>query len=255
MTVKFQIEELIEESRSRTVHRVRGEDGRSLRLTRILLDEDHREQLKRSELIREALEELKDLRHPSLSEVVDCGLDEKGIPWVMSQWEKGKSVGEVRIEEREIETVSRHAKRLLDDFGPVAGAVNFEAAEIVFTDEERKDCRFAIDYFRWFANIAAGIGPGSDRDGKEEVRQLLSSLAIKQLQLPMKKEEQPAIPFVDDRSPALRTYEPVKEPWFVRSVVWLFLIASIAVIGWLTVEGMGRMKNNPRKENWEMRRD
>jgi hypothetical protein len=252
MTAKFQIEELVEQSRIRTVHRVRGEDGRPLRLTRILLDDDDRERLKRSELLRDALDELKALRHPSLCEVLDCGLDEKGIPWVMSRWEQGKTVDEVKIEEREIETVSKHAKRLLDDFGPVAGAVHFEAAEVVFVGEERKDCVFPIDYFRWFEDIAAGTGPGTGCDGKEEVRKLLASLAIKQLQLPKKKVEETPIPFVDDRSPALRTYESVKEPWFGRLLVWFLLLGAMAVITWLTVEGMGRVNENPRAEGWKM---
>ena len=107
MTAKFQIQNLIEQSQTRTVHRVRGSDGTILRLTRIILEEDDREHLKRSQNLRGALAELKALRHSSLTEVLDCGLDEKGIPWVMSRWEKGKLVSEIKIEEQEIQTVSK----------------------------------------------------------------------------------------------------------------------------------------------------
>jgi hypothetical protein len=77
-------------------------------------------------------------------------------------------------------------------------------------------------------------------------------LAIKQLQLPKKKVEETPIPFVDDRSPALRTYESVKEPWFGRLLVWFLLLGAMAVITWLTVEGMGRVNENPRAEGWKM---
>jgi len=251
MTAKFQIQNLIEQSQTRTVHRVRGSDGTVLRLTRILLDEDDREQLKRSRKLREALDDLKALRHPCLAEVLDCGLDEKGIPWVMSRWEKGKLVSEVKIEEQEIQTVSKHANRLLNDFGPMAGVVKFDTAEIFFSGEKRESCVFQIDYFRWFSDIAAGIGPGANYDCKEQVRQLLASLAIKQLKLPKKKEETNPIPFVDERSPALQIHEPVQEPWFGRLLGWLLLIGALAVIGWLTVEGMGRVRENPRMEDWK----
>ncbi|MDA7911380.1 hypothetical protein N9B30_04695, partial [Akkermansiaceae bacterium] len=88
--------------------------------------------------------------------------------------------------------------------------------------------------------------PGMNYDAKEQVRQLLASLAIKQLKLPKKKEETNPIPFVDERSPALRMNEPVGEPWFGRLLVWLCLIGALVAIGWLTVEGMGRVRENPR---------
>ena len=250
MTEKFQIQNLIEQSQTRTVHRVRGSDGTILRLTRILLDEDDREQLKRSQNLRGALAELKALRHSSLAEVLDCGLDEKGIPWVMSRWEKGKLVSEIKIEEQEIQTVSKYANRLLNDFGRMAGVVNFDTAEIFFSGENRESCVFQIDYFRWFSDIASGISPGMNYDAKEQVRQLLAGLAIKQLKLPKKKETNP-IPFVDERSPALRIAEPIRESWFGRLLIWLCLIGALAAIGWLTVEGMGRVRENPRASDWK----
>ncbi len=253
MTEKFQIQNLIEQNQTRTVHRVRGSDGTILRLTRILLDEDDREQLKRSQNLRGALAELKALRHSSLAEVLDCGLDEKGIPWVMSRWEKGKLVGEIKIEEQEIQTVSKYANRLLNDFGRMAGVVNFDTAEIFFSGENRESCVFQIDYVRWFSDIASGTSPGMNYDAKEQVRQLLASLAIKQLKLPKKKEETNPIPFVDERSPALRMNEPVGEPWFGRLLVWLCLIGALVAIGWLTVEGMGRVRENPRAADWKAR--
>ena len=252
MTAKFQIQNLIEQSQTRTVHRVRGSDGTILRLTRILLEEDDREHLKRSQNLRGALEELKALRHSSLTEVLDCGLDEKGIPWVMSRWEKGKLVSEIKIEEHEIQTVSKHANQLLNDFGRMAGVVNFETAEIFFSGESPESCVFQIDYFRWFSDIAAGISPGTNYDAKEQVRQLLASLAIKQLKFPKKKEETNPIPFVDERSPALRIHEPVGEPWFGRLLIWLCLIGALVAIGWLTVEGMGRVRENPRAVDWNV---
>ena len=250
MTEKFQIQNLIEQSQTRTVHRVRGSDGTNLRLTRILLGEDEREQLKRSQNLRGALAELKALRHSSLAEVLDCGLDEKGIPWVMSRWEKGKLVSEIKIEEQEIQTVSKYANRLLNDFGRMAGVVNFDTAEIFFSGENRESCVFQIDYFRWFSDIASGISPGMNYDAKEQVRQLLAGLAIKQLKLPKKKETNP-IPFVDERSPALRIAEPIRESWFGRLLIWLCLIGALAAIGWLTVEGMGRVRENPRASDWK----
>nr|MBR9809767.1 hypothetical protein [bacterium] len=252
MTAKFQIQNLIEQSQTRTVHRVRGSDGTILRLTRILLEEDDREHLKRSQNLRGALAELKALRHSSLTEVLDCGLDEKGIPWVMSRWEKGKLVSEIKIEEREIQTVSKHANRLLNDFGRMAGVVNFDTAEIFFSGESPESCVFQIDYFRWFSDIAAGISPGTNYDAKEQVRQLLASLAIKQLKFPKKKEETNPIPFVDERSPALRIHEPVGEPWFGRLLIWLCLIGALVAIGWLTVEGMRRVRENPRAVDWKV---
>lgn len=251
MTSKFQIQDLVEQSQTRTIHRVRESDGTVLRLTRLLLDEGDREQLRRSQRLRQALDELKALRHPSLVEVLDCGLDEKGIPWVISRWEKGKLVDEVKIEEQEIQTVSKHGSRLLDDFGPVAGAVSFDTAEIFFSGDKRENCIFQIDYFRWFTDVAAGDVPGADCNGKEQLQQLLASLSIRQLKLPKKKEEKDPIPFVDDRSPALRTHEPVSERWFGRLVGWVFLIGALALIGWLTVEGMGRVKEHPRLEDWK----
>ena len=252
MTEKFQIQDLVEQSRTRTIHRVRGRDGAVLRLTRILLDEGDREQLKRSEMLREALDELKALQHPFLAPVLDCGLDEYGIPWVMSRWENGKSVDEVKIEEPEIQTVSKNATKLLDDFGPIAGAVNFDTAEIFFSGEKRERCVFHIDYFRWFSDIAAGTGPGADCDGRDEVRKLLERLAIKQLQLPKKNEKTTQIPFVDERSPALQSFEPVKEAWFGRLLVWLILIGAVAMIGWLTIQGMERVRENPRAKGWKI---
>ena len=252
MTAKFQIQNLIEQSQTRTVHRVRGSDGTILRLTRILLEEDDRVHLKRSQNLRGALAELKALRHSSLTEVLDCGLDEKGIPWVMSRWEKGKLVSEIKIEEREIQTVSKHANRLLNDFGRMAGVVNFDTAEIFFSGESPESCVFQIDYFRWFSDIAAGISPGTNYDAKEQVRQLLASLAIKQLKFPKKKEETNPIPFVDERSPALRIHEPVGEPWFGRLLIWLCLIGALVAIGWLTVEGMRRVRENPRAVDWKV---
>lgn len=252
MTAKFQIQNLIEQSQTRTVHRVRGSDGTILRLTRILLEEDDREHLKRSQNLRGALEELKALRHSSLTEVLDCGLDEKGIPWVMSRWEKGKLVSEIKIEEREIQTVSKHANRLLNDFGRMVGVVNFDTAEIFFSGESPESCVFQIDYFRWFSDIAAGISPGTNYDAKEQVRQLLASLAIKQLKFPKKKKETNPIPFVDERSPALRIHEPVGEPWFGRLLIWLCLIGALVAIGWLTVEGMRRVRENPRAVDWKV---
>ena len=252
MTAKFQIQNLIEQSQTRTVHRVRGSDGTILRLTRILLEEDDCEHLKRSQNLRGALAELKALRHSSLTEVLDCGLDEKGIPWVMSRWEKGKLVSEIKIEEREIQTVSKHANRLLNDFGRMAGVGNFDTAEIFFSGESPESCVFQIDYFRWFSDIAAGISPGTNYDAKEQVRQLLASLAIKQLKFPKKKEETNPIPFVDERSPALRIHEPVGEPWFGRLLIWLCLIGALVAIGWLTVEGMRRVRENPRAVDWKV---
>ena len=252
MTAKFQIQNLSEQSQTRTVHRVRGSDGTILRLTRIILEEDDREHLKRSQNLRGALAELKALRHSSLTEVLDCGLDEKGIPWVMSRWEKGKLVSEIKIEEREIQTVSKHANRLLNDFGRMAGVVNFDTAEIFFSGESPESCVFQIDYFRWFSDIAAGISPGTNYDAKEQVRQLLASLAIKQLKFPKKKEETNPIPFVDERSPALRIHEPVGEPWFGRLLIWLCLIGALVAIGWLTVEGMRRVRENPRAVDWKV---
>jgi len=252
MTAKFQIQNLIEQSQTRTVHRVRGSDGTILRLTRIILEEDDREHLKRAQNLRGALAELKALRHSSLTEVLDCGLDEKGIPWVMSRWEKGKLVSEIKIEEQEIQTVSKHANQLLNDFGRMAGVVNFETAEIFFSGESPESCVFQIDYFRWFSDIAAGISPGTNYDAKEQVRQLLASLAIKQLKFPKKKEETNPIPFVDERSPALRIHEPVGEPWFGRLLIWLCLIGALVAIGWLTVEGMGRVRENPRAVDWKV---
>lgn len=255
MDAKFQIQDLVEESPTRTIHRVRGSDGEVMRLTRILLDEKDRQQLKRSRMLQEALDELKALRHPFLAEVLDCGLDEQGIPWVVSRWINGNSIDEVKINEPEIQTVSKHARGLLDDFGPVAGAVNFDTAEIFFPREERESCIFLIDYFQWFYDIAAGLRPGANRDGTEEVRQLLSSLAIKQLQLPKKKEEKVAIPIVVDESPELRTYQPVMVPWFWRLLVWLFMIGALLAIGWLTVEGIERVDENPRLEGWKLKRE
>ena len=198
MTSKFQIQDLVEQSQTRTIHRVRESDGTVLRLTRLLLDEGDRE-----------------------------------------------------IEEQEIQTVSKHASRLLDDFGPVAGAVSFDTAEIFFSGDKRENCNFQIDYFRWFADVAAGDVPGANCNGKEQLQQLLASLSIRQLKLPKKKEEKDPIPFVDDRSPALRTHEPVSERWFGRLVGWFFLIGALALIGWLTVEGMGRVKEYPRLEDWK----
>ena len=69
--------------------------------------------------------------------------------------------------------------------------------------------------------------------------------------LKKKKEETNPIPFVDERSPALQIHEPVQEPWFGRLLGWLLLIGALAVIGWLTVEGMGRVRENPRMEDWK----
>ena len=87
-------------------------------------------------------------------------------------------------------------------------------------------------------------------DAKEQVRQLLAGLAIKQLKLPKKKETNP-IPFVDERSPALRIAEPIRESWFGRLLICLCLIGALAAIGWLTVEGMGRVRENPRASDWK----
>jgi hypothetical protein len=81
---------------------------------------------------------------------------------------------------------------------------------------------------------------------------LLERLAIKQLQLPKKKEETTPIPFVDERSPALQSFEPVKEAWSGRLLVWLILMGAVAVIGWLTIQGMERVRENPRAEGWKI---
>ena len=248
MTTRYQIQELIERSETRTIHQVQGDDGRSLWLTRVLLEEDERESLKRSPALWEALDALRSLRHPSLCEVIDCGVDDEGIPWVMSGWQDGESVDEVKIEEAELRKVTEGAKGLLNDLGPVTGAVNFELGEIYFQGEDRERCVFRVDYVRWFSDIAGGAGPGANRDGEEEVSQLLRQLSMRQLQPAQKKEKLTPIPFVDDRSPALRTLAPVAEPWLVRLLTCLVVVACVAVIAWLTVEGMRRIEENPRKE-------
>lgn len=248
MTTKYQIQELIEQTPTRTVHRVRKGGGVYLRLTRLFLDSDDRKRLRQSPMLADALEELQALRHPSLCEVLNCGLDEEGIPWVIAPWEDGVSLEESHLKEADIKTVSEQAKCLLEDFGPVAGAVSFDPVDILLVGEERDSCLFTIDYFRWFSEIAVGVGPGGHADGKAEVRKLLANLGIRQLRLPKKVSEKAPIPFVDDRSPALIKFETPRDPWLGGFMFWGTLLVSVLLISWLTVEGMKRAEENPRRE-------
>ena len=118
----------------------------------------------------------------------------------------------------------------------------------VRTADDHLHALFSIDYGCWFDDWAGGRPPGAGRRARAEAGKLLEGLAVRQLQLPKKEPKRNPIPFVEERSPALMSYEPPREFWIARLMSWLGILISLGVIAWLTWQGMARMKEHPRKE-------
>lgn len=198
-----------------------------------------------------ALAKLQSLKHPALREVLDGGMDdEDGSPWVKTGWVDGNTLVDAKLEEREIQNLGKQCQDLMRDLGELASAVNFDPAQIetVRTADGELKAIFEIDYLRWFRNAAIGFPYWTGQNEAGAVRKLLETLVVQQLKPPKKKREEKPIPLVEDRSPALKAYEPPKEGRMMSVLVWLGFILTLGVIVWLTAVGMERMEENPRKE-------
>ena len=199
----------------------------------------------------QALAKLQSLNHVSLRKVIDGGQDdEDGCPWVTSRWMDGKPLSEQKVAEKEIRMLGKQFHALLEDLGEQANAVDFHPDHIltVRTPDDHLHALFSIDYGCWFDDWAGRRPPGAGRSATAEARKLLEGLAVRQLQLPKREPKRNPIPFVEERSPALTSYEPPREFWIGRLMSWMGILISLGVIAWLTWQGTARMKEHPRKE-------
>lgn len=251
MPSPYQVQDLIDQNAESVVYRVLTKDGTPLSLTRLRLDPEAVERLRGPGVFAQAMEKLRSLNHGYLREVTDGGMDEvDGYPWVTSLWMEGKPLSERTVEEKEIRHLGTQFHTLLEDLGEAANAVDFEPSRILTarTADDRLHALFSIDYVRWFRDWASGYPPGSGRTATNEVRKLLEGLAIKQLQLPKAERPKTPIPFVEERSPALTSYQAPRERCLGRVLAWLGMFLSLGVIIWLTWQGEKREEENPRKE-------
>ena len=258
MPSHFQVQDLVSQTSETLVYRALARDETPLVLSRLRLEGDAVGRLRAAGVFDQALGKLKSLNHAYLRKVIDGAQEDgEGYPWVTSLWMEGKPLSECRVEEKEIRMLGKQFHALLADLGDSANAVNFDPDQIltVRTPDDQLHALFSIDYGRWFDDWASGRSPGSGKSATAEVRKLLEGLAVRQLRLPKKERKQDPIPFVEERSPALTSYEPPREPWLGRVMVWLGILISLGVIAWLTWQGTSRTKENPRKEIpvWKLR--
>ncbi len=201
-----------------------------------------------------ALRQLQVLQHEQLRGVIDGGMQEDqedhGELWLRTRVLEGERLGDAKLEEREIKDLGMQCQNLMGDLGELASAVSFDPAQIGIIRLAGGEVRafFEVDYLRWFRNAARGIPYWEGQNEAGAVRRLLEGLVVQQLRPPKKKRDEKPIPFVEDRSPALRAYESPREGKMLSLLSWLGLILALWVIIWLTSVGMTRMEENPRKE-------
>jgi len=257
MGSRFKVQDLVSQTSDSVVYRALDADGVPVFLTRLRLDPEAVEALREPGVFEEAVARLKAIKHPSLRKVVDAGQDEvDGYPWLMSRWLDGESLSERRVEDEEIGILGEQCCTLLDELGEAADVVNFDPKQVLTarTKDGKLHLLFAVDYPRWFRDWAAGYPPGVGRSAPREIRRLLEGMVAKQLQPPKKEVKGPAIPMVDERSPALTSYLPPQDRNWFAVLTWLGLLAVAGVIFFLTWEGMKRMEENPRLGNESMSR-
>ncbi|MFT7301734.1 MAG: hypothetical protein ACI8UZ_000569 [Akkermansiaceae bacterium] len=251
MPSPYQVQDLVDQNAESVVYRVLTKDGTPLSLTRLRLSPEAVESLRGPGVFDQAMGKLRSLNHGYLREVMDGGMDEvDGYPWVTSLWMDGKPLSERTVEEKEIRHLGEQFHGLLKDLGESANAVDFDPSRVLTarTTDDQLHALFSIDYVRWFRDWAAGYPPGAGRIATDEVRKLLEGLAIKQLQLPKVERPKTPIPFVEERSPALTSYQAPRERCLGRVLAWAGMLVSLAVIIWLTWKGEVREGENPRKE-------
>lgn len=237
MASHYQVQDLIEETPSASVHRAVGKDGRVVFLTQARLEPGAREALMKPGMFAESLAKLRCLKFEYLREVIDGGMEDSGL-WIASHWLDAKPLSECATTEKDLQNLVKQFQDLLEYLGELAGAVDFNEKHILTmrSDEGGLACLFQIDYAQWFCDLAAGRIPGEERSGGDEAKGLITRLAIKQLQLPKVVRTADPIPFVDERSPALKVYPACREPWLGRIMFWGTLILGLAVIVWITAK-------------------
>lgn len=251
MSHSYRVQALVAQNSEATVHRVVAKSGVEFVHTRLGLEPEVLAGLFGEGVFEKTLSRLKELECQDLRVVVDGGMDEEdGAPWVTSPWLEGKALSERKLTERDIRSLGEQCQRLRKALGKLANAVSFDSANIltVRTPDEQLHSLFTIDYARWFRDGAEGNPLGMGKSAAKEVRGLLKAVAIQQLKPAKKEREVTAIPFVEDRSPALTSYVPPQERWVLRVLTWAALVAALGVIIWLTWVGMNRGAENPRKE-------
>jgi len=257
MANRFQVQDLVSQTADTVVYRALTKEGTALALTRLRLDSEAVESLRSPGVFEQALAGLRAIKHDHLRVVLDAGQDEvDGYPWLTSQWLEGKPLSELEVGEKEMRNLGEQIQSLVADLGEEVNALNFDPQQILTARGEngRLHALFTIDYLRWFKDWAAGYPPGAGRSATAEFRKLLEGLAAKQLRLPKKEREQPPIPFVEERSPALTSYDPPRESRLYSILTWLGLLLALGVILFFTWQGMKRMKENPRDESREIER-
>ena len=257
MSSRFKVQDLVSQTTDTVIYRALDTDGTSVCLVRLRLDPEAVAALRKPGVFEAAAARLKTVQHPFLRKVIDVGQDEvDGYPWVISRWLNEKSLSDRKVTDQEIGSLGEQCCQLMDDLGDLADVVNFDPKQVLTArvEDGLLGGVFTIDYLDWFRDWAARYPPGTSGNAPKEIRRLLEGMVARQLQPPKKEVERPAIPMVDERSPALTSYQlPEGRPWGVI-LTWLSLLAVVGVIFFLTWQGMKRMEENPRSGSTPMER-
>lgn len=251
MASQFQVQDLVRETAGMKFFRAVDARGNKVAFTELKLDPDVCSRLGAVDVFDQAMARLRALDHEFLNRVVAGDLDRaNGVIRVTGPWVEGTPLKEQKVEEREIRSLGRQFHSLLEDLGDYGNSIDFAPDHILTrrTDEGELQALFSIDLGRWFDDWAAGRPPGSGVSAVKEVRKLLEGLTVKQLQLPEKPREENPIPFVEEKSPALTSFEPPRDNRSGVILAWLGIAICLGVIIWATWQGRERLKDNPRKE-------